>query len=99
MGKYYPPYRGHIPDIRVRLNMSSYATKSGLDNIVHVDTSKFALKDNLTSLKTEVDQLDIDKLVPVPNDLAKLSNAVKNEVVKKAEYNTLKTKRDCIDTA
>ena len=51
--------------------------------MTHVDTSSFALKTNLAGLKTEVDKLDIDKLVPVPNDLAKLSNVVKNEVVKK----------------
>ena len=47
--------------------------------MTHVDVSSFALKSNLASLKTEVDKLDIDKLAPVPNDLAKLSNVVKNE--------------------
>ena len=54
-----------------------------INDITHVDTSNFALKTNLANLKTEVDKLDIDKLVPVPNDLSKLSNVVKNEVVKK----------------
>ena len=49
-------------------------------------------------MKTEVDELDIDKLVPVPNDLAKLSYVANNEVVKKTEYNTLKAKVDNIDT-
>ena len=58
----------------------------------------FASKTNLTSLETEVDKLDIAKLTPVPNDLAKLSNAVKNNVVKKTEYNKLVTKVDNIDT-
>ena len=54
-----------------------------LKNISHVDTSSFALKSNLTSLKTDVDKLDIDKLVPVAVDLSKLSDVVKNDVVKK----------------
>ena len=55
-------------------------------------------KTNLASLKTEVDKLDIHKLTPVPNDLAKLSNVVKNDVVKKTEYNKLVTKVDHVDT-
>ena len=63
--------------------MSNYATKTDIKNISHIDTSSFALKSNLASLKTEVDKLDIDKLVPVPVDLSKLSDVVKNDVVKK----------------
>ena len=63
-----------------------------------MDVSNFALKSNLASLKTEVDKLDIDKLTPVPDVLAKLSNFVKNNVVKKTEYNKLVTKVDNIDT-
>ena len=51
--------------------------------MTHVDTSSFALKTNLTNLKTEVDELDIDKLVPFPTDLSQLSNVLKNDVVKK----------------
>ena len=51
--------------------------------MAHVDVSSFALKSKLASLETEVDKLDIEKLVPVPNDLAKLRNLVKNDVVKK----------------
>ena len=58
------------------------ATKTDLKNITHIDTSSFALKTNLASLKTEVDKLDIDKLVPVPIDLNKLSDVVKNDVKK-----------------
>ena len=54
--------------------------------MTHVDTSSFALKTNLASLKTEVDKLDIDKLVPVPVDLSKLSVVVKNDVVKEIMY-------------
>ena len=67
--------------------LSSYARKTDLKNITHVDVSSSASKTNIASLKTKVDKSDIDKLTPIPNDLAKLSNAVKNEVVKKVEYN------------
>ena len=56
------------------------------------------LKSNLARLKTEVDKLDIDKLVPVSVDLSKLLDVVKNDVVKKTEYNKLVTKVDSIDT-
>ena len=62
--------------------MSNYATKTDIKNISHVDTSSFALKSNLASLKTEVNKLDINKLVPVPVDLSKLSEVVKNDVKK-----------------
>ena len=65
--------------------------------MTHVDVSSFSSKANLTSLKTEVNKLDIDKLTPVPNDLAKLSNVVKNDVAKKTEYNKLIIKVDNID--
>ena len=83
MSQYFPLYRISRSNIKVELNLSNYATKSDLKNVTHVDVSSFASKPNLASLKTEVDKLDIDKLVPVPNDLAKLSNVVKNDVVKK----------------
>ena len=56
------------------------------------------LKSNLARLKTEVDKLDVDKLVPVSVDLSKLLDVVKNDVVKKTEYNKLVTKVDSIDT-
>ena len=55
--------------------------------ILHVDTSSFALKTNLANLKTENHKLDIDKLVPVPADLSKLSDVVKNHVIIKNDYN------------
>ena len=71
-----------LGDINVKVDLSHYATKTDIKNILHDDTSNFALKTNLVSLKTEVDKLDIDKLVPVPVDLIKLSDVVKN-VVKK----------------
>ena len=54
-----------------------------LKNVIHVDTLSFALKSNLASLKTEVDKLDIDKLVSVLVNLSKISDVVKNDVVKK----------------
>ena len=63
--------------------MSDYARKTDLKNISHTDTSSFALKPNLAGLKAEIDKLDIEKLVPVPVDLSKLSDVVKNDVVKK----------------
>ena len=52
----------------------------------------------MASLNIEVDKLDIDKLTPVPDDLAKLSNVVKNDVVKNIEYNKLVRKVDYIET-
>ena len=98
MSQYFPPYRSCGKNIKVELDLSSYATKTDLKNVTHVDVSSFALKTNLASLKTEVDKLDIDKLIPVPNDLAKLSNVVKNDIVKKTEYNKFVGKVDNIDT-
>ena len=84
MSQYFPkPYEPFGGDINVKVDLSNYATKADIKNISHVDTSSFALKTNLASLKTEVDKLDIDKLVPVPVDLSKLSDVVKNNVVKK----------------
>ena len=79
--------------------MSNYATKADIKNISHVDISRFALKSNLASLKTEVDKLYIDILVPVPVELSKLSDVVKNDDVKKAVYDTLVAKVNSIDTS
>ena len=98
MSQYFQPYKSFRESIRVNLNLSNYTTKTDLRNITHIDDSNFASKTNLASLKTEVDKLDINKLTPVPNDLAKLSNAVKNDVVKKPEYDKLAEKVDNIDT-
>ena len=66
---------------------------------MHVDTSSFALKTKLATLKTEVDKLDIDKLAPVPVDLSKLSDVVKTDVVKKTVYDKLVAKVNSIDTS
>ena len=99
MSRYFPkPYEPLGGDINVKVDLSNYATKTDLQNVPHVDVSSFALKSNLASLKAEVDKLDIDKLVPLPDDVAKLSNVVKNDVVKKTEYNKLVRKVDNIDT-
>ena len=84
MSQYFPkPYEPFGGDINVKVDLSNYTTKADIKNISHVNTSSFALKTNLANLKTEVDKLDIDKLVPVPTDLSKLSNVVKNDVVKR----------------
>ena len=89
MNQYFPkPYEPFGGDISVKVDLSNYATKADIKNVSHVDTSSFALKTNLANLKTEVDKLDIDKLVPIPNDLSKLSNVVKNDAVKKTDYNS-----------
>ena len=78
MSQYFPKlFRSFGRNINVKVDLSNYATKTDLKNLTHVDTSSFALKANLTSLKTEVDKLDIEKLVPVPVDLSKLSDVVK----------------------
>ena len=81
----------------VKVYLPNYATKTNLKNVTHFDTSNFALKTNLASLKTEVDKLDIDKLVPVPADLSKLSDVVKHDLVKKAAYHKLAPKVNKID--
>ena len=85
MSQYFSkPFNSHFGDsINVKIDLSNYVTKIDIKNISHVDTSDFALKTNLSSLKTEVDKLDINKLVPIPADLSKLSNVLKNDVVKK----------------
>ena len=99
MSQYFPkPYEPLGGDINVKIDLSNYPTKTDLKNISHVDASSFALKSNLASLKTEVEKLDIDKLTPVPNDLAKLSNIVKNDVVKNTGYDKLVGKVGNIDT-
>ena len=81
MSQYFPPPLSDYKNIKV--DLSNYSTKKDINDITHVDTSNFALKTNLSSLKTEVDKLDIDKLATVPIDLSKLSNVVKNDVIKK----------------
>ena len=88
MSTYYPPYKRSSNNIKVELDLSNYATKDDVKNITYVDVSSYATKTNLAALKTEVDKIDADKSKTVPADLAKLSNVVKNDVVKKTDYNT-----------
>ena len=100
MRQYFP--KSHEPfggDVNVKVDLSNYATEADIKNISHVGTSCFALKTNFADLKTEVDKLDIDNLVPGPVDLSKLSDVVKNYVVKKDLYNKLVAKVDSIDTS
>ena len=83
MSTYYPPYKSSSNNIKVELDLANYATKDYVKNITHVDVSSFASKANLAALKTEVDKVDADKSKTVPVDLAKLTNAVENDLVKK----------------
>ena len=83
---YYTPYKSSSNNIKVELDLSNYATKDDVKNITHVDVSNYTTKTNLASLKTEVDKIDVDKLKTVPDDLAKFSNVIKNEVVKKTDF-------------
>ena len=85
MSQYFPiPFNWHFGDTtKVKIDLSNYATKIDIKDISHVDTSRFSLKTNLASLKTEVDKSDIDRLVHIPVDLSKLSDVVKNDIFKK----------------
>ena len=98
MSQYFPkPFRSFGGNINVKVDLSNYAKKADLKNVTHVDTSSFVLKTNLANLKTEVDKLDIDKLVPVSVDLSKLSDVVKNDVLKKTVCEILVAKVNNID--
>ena len=88
MSTYYPPYKSSSQNIKVELDLANNATKDDVKNITHVDVGSFASKTNLAALKTEVDKIDVDKLKRAPVDLAKSSNVVNNDVVKKIDYNT-----------
>ena len=95
MSQYFrKPYEPFGGDINLKVDLSNYATKTNIKNVSHVDTSIFALKTNLANLKTEVDELDINKVAPVPVDLSKLS-----DVVKKTDYHKLVAKVDNIETS
>ena len=99
MSQYFPrPYQPFGGDMNVKVDFSNYATKVDIKNILYIDTSSFALKPNLANLKTKVDKLNIDKLMPVPVDLSKLSIVVKNDVVKKSVYDKLVPRVNSIDT-
>ena len=83
---YDPPYKSSSNNIKVELDLNNYATKDDVKNITHVDVSSYATKTNLPALRTEVDKIDTDKLKTVPDDLAKLSNVVKNDAVKRTDF-------------
>ena len=87
MTTYYPPYTSSSNNVKLELDLANYATKMDLKNITHIDVSSFASETNFAALKTEVDKIDVDKLKTTPTDLAKISNVVKNDVVKKTDYN------------
>ena len=99
MSKYFLPYNNSSENIKLELDLSNYATKKVIKDITPIDASGFASKTNLATLKTEIDKIDTDKLKTVPIDLTKLTNAVKNEVVEKTDYNALKSKVDGIDAS
>ena len=100
MSQYFPkPYEPFGGDIHVKVDLSNYATKADLKNAKWIDTSKLAAKSDLASLKAEIGKLDIYKLVPVLIDLSRLSDVVKNEVVKKTVYDNLVAKVNSIDTS
>ena len=87
MSQYFPPYNNNSSgNIKVELDLSNYATKNDVKNITLADVSSYATKTNLAALKAEVDKIDTDKLKTVLDDLAKLINVVKNEVVKKTDF-------------
>ena len=89
------PYTGSKSKIKVELDLSNYATKSDVKNTMGLDTSKFAKKANLASLKSEIDKLDVDQLGTTPVNLT--SN--KNEVVQKTVYDELVKQINYIDTS
>ena len=95
MSEYFPSYLSELSGIKhmaVNLDLEGVATKDDLKSIAHVGTSSFALKVNLTALKTEVDKLDIPKLSTVPADLAKLTKEVQEDFTKKADFSALEKK-------
>ena len=100
MSQYFPkPFSNFRWNINIKADLSNYVTKSDIKNISHFDTSSFVLKTNLARLKTEIDKLDIDKLVTVPVDLNKLSDLLNNDVVKKTVYDKLVEKVNNINTS
>ena len=94
--QYFPPYGSSRNNVKVELDLANYATKDDVKNTTHVDVSSFASKTNLAALKTEVDKIDVDKLKTIPSELAKLSNVVKNDVVKKTKVTSIETKIACL---
>ena len=90
--QYFPPYESSSKNIKVQLDLTNYATKDDVKNITHVDVSSYATKTNLAALKSKVDKIDVGKLKAVPVDFVKLTNVVKNDVIKRTDYNTKVTR-------
>ena len=86
MGDNLIDYNPGNNNVKVELDLKNYATKEKLKNITHVDTSSFALKANLASLKADVDKIDIPKLITVPKDLADLTLEVRKDFTKKDRF-------------
>ena len=98
---YVPKYLSQSSSIKhiiVDLQLEGVATKKDLEGIIHVDTTSFPLKTNISGLKTKVDKLHIPKLGTLPIDVAKLTNKVANDLVEKTDFNSLKTKIDNNET-
>ena len=75
MSQYFTKPYNHIGgNVKVELDLFSYATKTDLKGATVIDTPNLALKSNLAKLKAEVDKINVDKLKTVPADLSKLSN-------------------------
>ena len=99
MSEYFPkPFKSR-ENIKVKVDLSNYATKTDIKNITLANTSHFALKTNLANLKTEVHKLDIDRLEPILAYFSKLNNVVKNDVIKRTVYDKLVSKVNNIDTS
>ena len=96
MSEYFPKPKLLVRNVKIELNLSNHATKGDLKKETGADKSEFAKRTDLASLKSEVDELDIDKLKTFPDTLSKLSNVVDSNVVKKTVYNKLVTKVNVI---
>ena len=100
MSQYFPkPYEPFGWDINVKVDLSSYATKTDLEKATGFDTSNIPVTFDLVSLKAEIDKIYVDKWKTVPVDLSKLSNVINNEVVKETVYDKLVAKVNNIDTS
>ena len=89
MSECFPKLKSSEGNVKVKLDLPNYAAKADLKNAINVDTSQFAKKADFATLKSDIDKLDIGKLKTAPVDLNKLSDIVKNEAVKKTEYDEL----------
>ena len=90
MSDYLTDYKSRSSSVKLELDLKNYSTTEELKIITHVDTSSFALKTNLASLKAEVDMLDIPKLTTVPIDFTDLTKEVQENFTKKTDFNSLK---------